>query len=341
MFLTEEDLAKYPFLPQATDYVKQLDIDIIELTETLDEVLKYAETHVEQCFDTTIDQTRRVQPLRSPSVEVPAFPVAIIIVAAMKDNYLKKKYALCEAKKAFLNLRRERFRKVFEIARYFKCDIRPATPQTKGFREFTLDFVSYIRNTASLRQAEWKLVNRRLVDGRITLTKSELCRLLQEEVQRHIESRLNVKIPPLPASVMSIVDELKDRFSRKSGSTQMIYPQEIKLNAFPPCIKSLQNAISKGHHLSHIGRFTLTTFFINIGMTAEDIIDLFRSLSDFDERLTRYQVDHIAGGKGSGIKYTPPTCLTLQTHRVCVDRNEGCRSVKHPLAYYRKALSQN
>jgi DNA primase large subunit len=140
---------------------------------------------------------------------------------------------------------------------------------------------------------------------------------------------------------MSIVDELKDRFSRKGRSTQMIYPQEVEPNAFPPCIKSLKNAISKGHHLSHIGRFTLTTFFINIGMTAEDVIDLFRSLSDFDERLTRYQVEHIAGGKGSGIKYTPPTCSTLQTHRVCGDRNEGCRRVKHPLAYYRRALSEN
>ncbi|UCD97055.1 MAG: hypothetical protein JSV35_03115, partial [Candidatus Bathyarchaeota archaeon] len=204
MFLTEEDLAKYPFLPQATDYVKQLDLDIRELTETLDEVLKYAEHRVEQCFDSTIDQTRRVRPFRrSPSIEVPAFPVAVIIVAALKDNFLKNKYALCEAKRAFLNLRKERFKKVLEIARYFKCDVRPVTPQAKDFREFTLDFVSYIRNTASLRQAEWKLVNRRLVDGRLTLTKSELCRLLQEEVQRHIESRLNVKIPPLPSSVMS------------------------------------------------------------------------------------------------------------------------------------------
>lgn len=341
MLLTEEDLSKYPFLPQATDYVKQLDLDINELTETLNEILKRAEQRVEVCLDPAIGQAMRFQALRNPSIEIPSFPVAVIIANALKSNYLKKRYALCEAKKIFENLKREQKKKVFEIAKFFKWDIRPVTSEKKNIQHFALDFVNYIRNTTSLRQPEWKLINRKLIDGRVSLTKSELCRLLQEEVQRYIEAKLNSEIPELPPAVTVIIEQLKTRFSRKTGDTQMVYPHEMEPNAFPPCIKSLQISLLKGHHLSHIGRFTLTTFFVNVGMAADDVVNLFRSLSDFNERLTVYQVEHIAGEKGSGTKYTPPTCSTLQTHRVCVDRDEGCRRIKHPLAYYRKALSKD
>lgn len=341
MLLTEEDLSKYPFLPQATDYVKQLDLDINELTETLNEILKRAEQRVEVCLDPAIGQAMRFQALRNPSIEIPSFPVAVIIANALKNNYLKKRYALCEAKKIFENLKREQKKKVFEIAKFFKWDIRPVTSEKKNVQHFALDFVNYIRNTTSLRQPEWKLINRKLIDGRVSLTKSELCRLLQEEVQRYIEAKLNSEIPELPPAVTVIIEQLKTRFSRKTGDTQMVYPNEMKPSAFPPCIKSLQISLLKGHHLSHIGRFTLTTFFVNVGMAADDVVNLFRSLSDFNERLTVYQVEHIAGEKGSGTKYTPPTCSTLQTHRVCVDRDEGCRRIKHPLAYYRKALSKD
>jgi DNA primase large subunit len=341
MLLTEEDLAKYPFLPQATEYVSHLDIDINELSETLTEVLRRAEERIESCLDPIFSQVQRFQDVRNPSIEIPAFPVAIIIATASKDNYLKKRYALCEAKKAFENLKKEQEKRIIEIARFFKWDIQIVKSERRNIRRFTLNFVNYIRNTTSLRQPTWKLINRKFVNGRVSLTNQEVCRLLQEEVRRYIEARLNSKVPTLPPEVVAIVEELKTRFSKKAVESQAIYPHEIEPNAFPPCIKSLQESASKGHHLSHIGRFTLTTFLVNVGMTATDVINLFRSLSDFNERLTTYQVEHIAGEKGSGIKYTPPTCSTLQTHRVCVDRNEACRRIRSPLTYYRKALSRD
>ena len=63
-----------------------------------------------------------------------------------------------------------------------------------------------------------------------------------------------------------------------------------------------------------------------------------QSLPDFNERLTRYQVEHIAGGRGSRTKYIPPRCDTLRTHGVCPSMDDICREVRHPLAYYRRKL---
>lgn len=82
-------------------------------------------------------------------------------------------------------------------------------------------------------------------------------------------------------------------------------------------------------------RFALTSFLINIGMDVEKIVKLFVSISDFDEELTRYQVEHIAGLRGGRTKYTPPTCSTLRTHGLCIEPDNLCRRVKHPLHYYR------
>ena len=50
----------------------------------------------------------------------------------------------------------------------------------------------------------------------------------------------------------------------------------------------------------------------------------------------RHQIEHIAGLKGNRTRYTPPTCATLRTHGVCRDMDKICRTVVHPLSYYRK-----
>jgi DNA primase large subunit len=115
-------------------------------------------------------------------------------------------------------------------------------------------------------------------------------------------------------------------------------PKSVIIAAFPPCIKGVYDTIASGRPTSHIGRFALTSFLINIGMTVEKVINFFRTVSDFDERMTRYRVEHIAGVRGSRTKYIPPRCDTLRTHGICHTTDEICRKIRHPLAYYRRKL---
>ena len=119
-------------------------------------------------------------------------------------------------------------------------------------------------------------------------------------------------------------------------------PKVVIQAAFPPCINALYADAAQSHHLSHIGRFTLTSFLVNIGMTPEGLNDMYKTFSDYNERLTRYQIEHIAGERGSGTKYTCPQCSVLQTHGVCKNRDALCSSIYHPLRYYqRKQKSLN
>jgi DNA primase large subunit len=177
-----------------------------------------------------------------------------------------------------------------------------------------------------------------LANGKVYLNQHDVTRLLQEEVQRRIEKRLEAtELPNFPEKIMEIATRLMELAKERIGQEEMEgFPKVVTQSAFPPCIVALYEAASKGRHLSHVGRFTLTSFLVNIGMAPEKVTELFKSFSDYNERLTRYQIEHIAGERGSRTRYTPPNCATLQTHGVCVNSDALCRWVRHPLAYYRR-----
>lgn len=337
--LTKHDLAKYPFLSQTAEYIKPLDLKIKDLPESLERVLKHAEERVTASF---MPSTQHPPPIRNPDIEIASFPVAIMIVAAINDKYLKKRYALYEAKRIHQHLKQENPERILRIARFFKWDIKniPAT-ENKPYQSFKLPFTTYLQNTTTFQEPQWKLINRQLSHGKVPLAKQETSRLLQEEIRKHIEAKLNTKVTTLPPEIRSIVERVKNTFTAHKPTIKLEeYPETVDPDAFPPCIKALYNATTSGHHLSHTGRFTLTAFLVNIGMTTENILDLFRTFSDFNERLTRYQVEHIGGQRGSRTKYIPPRCSTLRTHRVCVNPDEICEKVRHPLAYYRRKVEK-
>ncbi len=184
--------------------------------------------------------------------------------------------------------------------------------------------------------SEWKLVNQIMDKGMVYLNKDKVVRLLQEEVKNRVEKRLDVpEIKNLPQEITLIADLLLKLAQEIMGQEIEEMPKIVVQAAFPPCINSLYVDAAQAHHLSHIGRFTLTSFLVNIGMTPEGLNEMFKTFSDYNERLTRYQIEHIAGERGSGTKYTCPQCSVLQTHSVCKNRDELCRRIYHPLQYYK------
>lgn len=330
---TPSDLAKYPFLKETTAYVQKIGLDIEELTNPeLSSVLDRAEERVKNAILCVSVGQRR-----NSDVEIPSFPVAIIIALATKNSFIKKRYSLAEAKQAFSDFLLESNQRLLAIARSFGWNIElNAAPQPP--LEFVLNFADYLRNITHLRDEKWKLINRFLVNGKVYLNHHDAARLLQEEVQRRIDKRLDTKeLPPFPQKILEIAEHLNSLAKEKVGEAEMeSFPKTISQSAFPPCIVTLHEAATKGRHLSHVGRFALTSFLLTIGMPPEKVTEVFKTFSDYNARLTRYQVEHIAGEKGSGTHYTPPSCSTLQTHGVCVNSDELCRRIRHPLAYYKR-----
>jgi DNA primase large subunit len=273
-------------------------------------------------------------------VEIPSFPIAVMMAAATNDSLLKRRYALAEAKRASELLKDEDRKKIVGMAKNFNWKLKPLEERSQTY-DFTLYFTDFLKNAANLRspRGEWKLVNRQMLKGEVYLTKPEACRLLEEEVRSHIEEKLNTKVGTLPDLIAKRVEQLRQLFSERKAKIKMEeLPKDVVITAFPPCIKKLYDTIESGRNISHIGRFALTSFLINTGMTTENVTNLFRTLPDFNKRLTRYQVEHIAGRRGSRTRYIPPMCATLQTHGVCHNKDQLCQKIRHPLTYYRRKL---
>jgi DNA primase large subunit len=342
--LTKPDIAKYPFLKETAHYVRALDLQIEALaSDYMAKIVTLAEKRVINAIQ-LVRTKEGVVDVRDLDSEIFSFPIALLLVSATENSFVKKRYALAEAKQATLNLTSESLEKIKRISENFgwkatlNMNVNPDLPY-----EYALSLADYLRNTSHMHDKNWKLINRILYDGYVYLHKLDFIRLLEEEVKRSVEARLEgAEAPELPEKLIPVIERIQKVATDVLGTMEEeSFPKVIVQEAFPPCINALYDEASKNHHLSHMGRFTLTSFLCYIGMSPEQLNELYKSFfSDYNERLTRYQIEHIAGERGSGTKYTPPQCSVLQTHGLCKNRDEFCRRAYHPLKYYRRKQAQ-
>jgi len=338
--ISEREAAKYPFLKEAVGLVDVLNLTLDDLVDPSHvKVLDRAEQRVSQA----ILSGEATAVLGDSLTELLSFPVANMFVMVMGEEFLDRRYALSEAVRASELLREESEARTAKMARVeFGWSLKLSDKTLDGrLYKFELHFNDYLRNAASLREPKWKLVNRLMNDGHVFITKPEGARLLQEEVQRRIQGfvskRSKLNLPePLRERVNRLSKLFDENRSRIAGGG---LPSEVVTEAFPPCIRHAFEGLMAGRRLGHMERFALTSFLVHTGMDIDEIVRLFTSVTDFDEEFTRYQIEHIAGLRGSRTRYTPPTCSTLRTHGICHNPDDLCQRIRHPLSYYRRRVS--
>ncbi len=268
-------------------------------------------------------------------IEIASYPLAIMLVSGTGERLLIERFALLEGQQVNLYLKIERRKEVIlEIARAFKWQIK-----TEGDLTW-LHFTKYLENASRGRlvhDPQWKLVNRAVEKGYVSVTPYELSRLLQEEVKKRIEDSARQNSGDFPEEFQKDIAELKAEFLRMKPHLeemdQVIRAQESE---YPPCITILMKRAAEGKHLSHTERFTLVTYLIHQGVSLDSIVILFSNVSDFKEAKTRYQVEDLAGKTGGRTEpYTTYNCSTLQTHGVCTNQADSiCRTIRNPLTYH-------
>jgi len=332
-------LAKYPFLPQAKQHIAELDVSVEELG-SLKSVVDRASERIAATY--AFEEYYHQEPSKKLEVEIASFPVAVLVVAGVKDSTLAERYALSEAKRMYEYLLSEKNDEIItRVAGFFEWTINPSREMPYSH---SIHFVNYVTNATRGRLVhapEWKLVNRRLHKGRVYVTKKEVCRLLQEEIRKHIENRTGEKIVGIPPIIQELIDEIKAEFLKRKPHLaefdQIVLAEESE---YPPCVKNLLDRTIKGQHLSHVERLTLVTYLLHQGVSTNGIINLFANVADFKADKTRYQVEHLAGQRGSMTVYKPYNCGTLQTHGVCVNPNDPvCRTIRNPLRYHLRKKS--
>lgn len=334
--LGKSDYARYPFTKEAAEFIKSKGVSVKDLAlEDYSKIVSRAEGRIKEAIEDGIISSD----WKNVDVEIFSFPVALMFIAALDSKPITRRAAFAESKRAYYLMRQEeREGKLVSIAKTFGWDIAPIEHPRY---DLTLHLTDYLRSTSLLYEDRWKLINRLVGGGNVYITFGEGARLLQEEVRKEVEKKITenegIKLPKELGGVLERLQGLVVPYERGGAGEKL---PRVTIDAFPPCAKRLYELMAAGQHIPHIGRFMITSFLLGVGMSIEEVVKLFVSLTDFDERMTRYQVEHIAGRRGSGTKYSPPSCGTLRTHNLCPGGDEICSKIRHPIQYCRVRLGK-
>ena len=326
--LDAETLAKYPFLHETGDYIRRLQFDISELTKP--ENAKVVQRAKERVLE-AIKKAKVSKETANIEIEILSFPLALVFVRAAGLEHLMSRYAFAEAMRVESFLEREKTSTVALIF-YRVTGISPEFLYTKSF-EFKIPVTEFLRRATYFHTPEWKLVNRIVDNGYVYVKKLELVRLIREEIKNLIHNRLHTLSSfKTPQEFRPIIEELV-----KSSPTPIDAGEEITVtpDKYPPCLVRALELLQTGQNVPHYGRFLMATFLLSIGKSVNDIVQLYPKVPDFNEKITRYQVEHIAGLRGGRTRYRMPSCRTLATHNFCF-RTQACGTIINPLQFARQ-----
>lgn len=355
--------ARYPFLEAARETVATETVDLATVVEQERAVVERARKRV----ITALEDSEIGEPHRDPRTELLSYPVARVLVSMVDERVLVRKYARAEAATAH-----ERFTADLESTTELKSvestgleletvleefslqeAVTPApasAPREAGtaaatadindvddVNEFRIDVGTYLPLAADLWDDEWGLVNQPLTNGEVPVARDDLLVLLREAIRDRIEEGLPFEVPdPIATGLEDDVAAVRDVLAELDLTRDI---DTVVPELFPPCMQALLDQIQKGEHLPHHSRFAITAFLSSIGMTTDQIVDLYRVNSSFGEEMTRYQTDHIRG-ETSPTEYSPPSCATMQSYGDCVNKDDLCERIPHPMAYYEERIDE-
>lgn len=325
--LDKKDLAKYPFLKEAQQLVSDSGYSIDDLINRKHPIISKGARRVEKAikFDYFFDDIR----LDMAELEILSYAFARILISCLNERNLTDRLCRYEAEKASHFLQTEVPEKRNYVASVVGID--PGVD--------TVPVIDYIELCSALHDSKWRLINRDVHSGRVGIGKDEYDELVKERIRSMLEDQLPLRVGE---SICSMLSSLTDDLS--AGYQEMLMEQfgEVDEDSFPPCMKAIIHAVTEGTNIPHTARFSLTAFMHVIGMDIHQIVEVYTRAPDFDVDKTMYQVEHISGRGGT--EYTPPTCATMKTYGLCVNRDQYCKNISHPLSYYRakkKALKRN
>mgnify|MGYP001242161680 CR=1 FL=1 len=332
---------RYPFLPSANTYLEGLTLEALLEDYFYSEARALAVARLETSATTGIIDVEG-PPVNDEADIVVSYVISRLILAAADNQALINYVALSEALRAekyFDSETDEDLVKVVNLLEIISVSL--------DGNKFSMSFVDYVKAASKLREGNWKLANRGVQNGLVTLDRETVVRLMREVIRQHLEE--------LPEAPLEIKNKFEGPITELIGSVSKAFVERIgnlenvvgerqaeamkELGRFdlvkaPPCFNNNLIDLQAGVNLPHPSRFFITTFLSSLNQDSESVMRLFATAPDFKESFTRYQVEHISG-KTSGTQYSAPKCDTLVSTGVCPGPNALCRLIKHPLSYYR------
>ncbi|MFB6101748.1 MAG: DNA primase [Haloplanus sp.] len=354
--------ARYPFFRAAREAVQAADISPPRLVTEGDPAVERARERVERALMSGTVESET--PDRwSDRDELLSYPIARILVSLVDVRAAVEKYADAEAATAFDRLTADLAADAADELRSVSTpradlpmvldefDLGGAVERVDGDDRRTAAFRvavdAYLRLADPDWGSDWRLVNRDLADGTVPLDRDELLRLLREAVRRRVVEGLPFEVrgssggDALAEALADDVAALRDRLAERERlpSVDTVVPAQ-----FPPCMQALldgaaadgadASASPTGDDPPAHSAFAATAFLVSLGLDADAIAERWPGL---DDGSLSYRVAVLDDDGGS--QYPAPSCATMQTFGDCVNPDERCETIDHPLRYYAAAVA--
>jgi DNA primase large subunit len=318
---------------------------------------------LEKGFERLSSALRRLRvprPSERLEEEVFSFYAAALLDGASGNRWVVSRLALAESERAYtilLELPDETVAAIGQMAGITSLRFSPraysepigvvaVTPIYRVFG-FYVDFLDYIvHGKRLLGDDKWQPVNLPVKNGIVYMDKQRAVRLIKEALMTYIEEKIIAyasslardEMTPVIGKHLERLQELIAKATRpRTRAGRVELPKGVIVEeAFPPCMKDIYIRARRGEHLSHHERFAIATFLLNIGADVDAVVDVFRNMPDFKEKITRYQVEHLAGLRGSGKKYNTYSCEKMRSLGLC---KAECNTRNPVQAYYRNLRS--
>lgn len=333
MIVGTGDLAKYPFMDEVKTYLKEsgLTLDDLGSDDVFADCAKHASSRIEHALDGKIlKESEHIT--TDASMQIFSFTLALVMLRIINSDYLIRKFALAEARRAetFLDLDLVKTKSnsiVLKILRQlFSSEIK------MDGNIMLIPIALYLVHSSQFNEPTWKLVNRNVYSGFVHLSIHETVRLIRRELIALITKKIRnapavnlydthgvCKFTNLESHVSHLRERLKEFVVDTNTSTDI-----------PPCISEAIKMLESGQNLSHSGRFMLASFLLTRSWTADDVANLFVGAPDFNRNITKYQIQMIEKGG-----YKCPGCSKLKSQNLC-RRTDECGTIINPLQFRKR-----
>ena len=341
-------LARYPFLPQAREWIAQMAVQHnIDIDELLDgAMMERARVRARSRLVDSVDSDDGVEVASVGDIhteegrllEAFSFYYARLVVGASEDERLISRWAQAEAERAQHILVKDDA--ITTIANTYLSEIKC---DENGIWKMGLS--DFIELCTGITGSRWRLPNCDIKDGWVTLhdegdkysSRAKVARLLRERMKEDIKLDAMEKMTKMDESLLIRLAEPVGMIrglvaSRTAETIALIGAGE---EDWPPCMRKAVAELAEGVNVNHFGRVFLGSMSRCIGLPVETTIDFFRPAPDFSEGTTTYQVNHLYERE-----YTPSGCSKLKVNHNCaVQRGDDrlCDQpwMDHPLKYIR------
>ena len=331
----DDEWAKYPFLPGSGDYLRDKGFTLEQFGNDPDlrVVVDRAFERVAAAASGGVYKSKMADRPRRGDIErqleMFSFLLAVVLIRLSGMDTLVRRFALAESRRAEAHLEKD-LGGGGDLAVRLIDDLFDVSVSEAG-GGFAISVADYVRHAVKFHEVEWKLVNRRVAGGLVSLSRHETVRLVRGELNDLILKRVrSAPVPDMLPSFEAPVAELVAMAKRLEPAPP---PQAGADAEPPPCIKHAMAVLERGENLPHSGRFMLATFFINKGWPVDRIAPMFRGAPDYNERITMYQLRHLSGEASSaGTKYTCPSCEKIRGQDLCFPV-AACEGIRSPMQF--------